>query len=173
MVSDIDNKAVNGTKSLPASLLRSPVNFLALGFGSGLAPGAPGTVGTLPAVLLWVPLSFLHWSYYLVVVTVLAVAGVWICGKASEATGQHDHGSIVWDEIVGFLITMIAIPFSLAAMIIGFLLFRVFDIFKPWPISWLDKRVGGGLGIMLDDVVAGLLSCAILHVLMQVFPALF
>lgn len=154
-------------------MLRSPINFLAFGFGTGLAPVAPGTFGTLPALLLWIPLSALHWLPYLVVVAVMAVAGIWICQKASEATGTHDHGGIVWDEITGYLITVFMMPFSVTAMVLGFVLFRLFDILKPWPVSWADKKVKGGLGIMLDDVFAGLFSCVILHLIYRQFPGLF
>ncbi len=151
--------------------MRSPINFIALGFGTGLAPVAPGTFGTLPALLLWIPLSNLHWSVYLAIVTAMAVAGIWICQIASDSSGHHDHGSIVWDEIVGYLIAVFAIPFSLTAMVVGFVLFRLFDIAKPWPISWADKQVKGGLGIMLDDVIAGLICCVILHASHWWFPA--
>ncbi len=154
-------------------MLRSPVNLLAFGFGTGLAPVAPGTFGTLPALLLWVPLSQLAWPLYLLIVVAMALAGISICAKASEAAGEHDHGGIVWDEIVGFLVTMFLVPFSLTAMLLGFLLFRVFDILKPWPISWADKRVGGGLGIMLDDLIAGAVSCVILHLLIRFSPWVF
>ncbi len=85
---------------------------------------------------------------------------------------MHDHGGIVWDEIAGFLVTMIAIPVSAATLVAGFVLFRLFDIWKPWPISWLDRRVGGGLGIMVDDIVAGALACVVLHGLLLVFPGI-
>lgn len=154
-------------------LLRSPINLLAFGFGTGLAPVAPGTVGTLPALLLWVPLSYLHWMLYLAIVLAMAVAGVWICQRTSDSMGVHDHGGIVWDEIVGYLIAVFLVPFSLTAMVIGFLLFRLFDILKPWPISWADKKVSGGLGIMLDDIIAGAASCVVLQLLYRFFPSLF
>lgn len=152
---------------------RSPVQFLAVGFGSGLAPIAPGTFGTLPALLLWIPLSYLHWSWYLAIVFCMAVTGIWICDQASKQHDVDDHGSIVWDEIVGYLITVFAIPFSFTTMIVAFFLFRLFDISKPWPVSWADKKVKGGLGVMLDDVLAGLYCCAILHTLHWLFPSLF
>ena len=115
----------------------------------------------------------LHWAPYVIIVAVMAVAGIWICQQAADMMGVHDHGSIVWDEIVGFLITVFLMPFSLTAMVVGFLLFRVFDIFKPWPISWVDKNFGGGLGIMLDDVIAGAASCLVLHLIYWFYPALF
>ncbi len=151
-------------------LMHSPASFLALGFGTGLAPVAPGTVGTVPGVLLCLLISGLPLVGYVGVVAAAAAIGVWACGSTSRQLGTHDHGGIVWDEIVSFLITMIAVPVSAVTLLIGFLLFRVFDILKPWPIGWLDEKVDGGLGIMIDDVVAGLLACLCLHLLMRVFP---
>ncbi len=153
--------------------MRSPASFLALGFGSGLAPVAPGTAGTLPGVLLCLLLSGLSNPAYIAITALAAVAGVWICDRASKELGVHDHGGIVWDEIAGFLVTMIAIPVSAVTLVAGFVLFRLFDIWKPWPISWLDRRVGGGLGIMVDDIVAGALACVVLHGLLLVFPGIF
>ncbi len=95
---------------------------------------------------------------YCVLTAALFVLGIWICGRAAAALGVHDHGSIVWDEIVGYLVTMSAAPGGWAWMAYGFLLFRVFDIFKPWPIRWLDRHVSGGFGIMIDDLSAGVYS---------------
>jgi phosphatidylglycerophosphatase A len=92
-----------------------------------------------------------------------AVLGIWICGKAAKDIGVHDHGGIVWDEIVGYLLTMYWVPFSWQNVILGFVFFRLFDILKPWPINWLDRHVSGGVGIMLDDVVAALMAAACLH----------
>jgi len=154
-------------------MLRSPVQLLAHGFGAGLSPWAPGTFGTLPAILIWIPLSFVWWPLYLLIVALMAVAGVWICEVASKHTGQHDHGSIVWDEIVGFLVAVFLVPLSLGAVVIGFLVFRLFDILKPWPISRVDKSVHGGMGIMLDDVLAGVATCVVLHGLHLSFPGWF
>jgi len=97
---------------------------------------------------------------YLVIVLAFAIAGITICQKAADAVGVHDHPAIVWDEIVGYLITMAFIPFSWLNVLIGFALFRVFDILKPWPISYFDKHVHGGLGIMFDDILAGAFALA-------------
>ncbi len=138
----------------------NPVHFLAFGFGSGLAPFAPGTFGTLAAVPLYLLLAPLSLPLYLVVVGLAFVAGIWICGKAGDALGVHDHGGIVWDEFVGLWITMIAAPAGWVWIALGFLLFRLFDIWKPWPIRWADQQLGGGLGVMLDDVIAGLYALA-------------
>lgn len=140
--------------------LLNPIHFLALGFGSGLAPKAPGTFGTLAAVPLFLLLAPLSNTLYLLLLVVMSVAGIYICGKAADDAGVPDHGAIVWDEFVGFLITMFLIPITWQSVLVGFLLFRLFDIFKPWPISYLDKNCHGGLGIMLDDIVAGIAAWA-------------
>ena len=148
----------------PGTLFRNPANFLALGGGSGLAPKAPGTFGTLAAV----PLAFLMpagVAAQIVVIVVLFVIGVWCCDRCARDLGVHDHGGIVWDEIVGYLLTMLALPRSLGWIVLGFVLFRVFDIAKPWPIGAIDRRVGGGFGIMIDDIVAALFAAVILQLL--------
>ena len=148
-------------------LLRSPTLLLAFGFGSGLSPKAPGTIGTLAAIPLWWLLAQLPLSSYLIIVFFSAIIGIYICGAAAKTLGVHDHGGIVWDEFVGFWIAMWALPAQWPWIIAGFVVFRVFDILKPWPISWCDRRVHGGLGIMLDDIVAGLFSCALLHLALR------
>ena len=142
----------------------SPVQFLAFGFGSGLVPKGPGTAGTLMAVPLFLLAADWQLPVYTAVLVLAAVLGIWICGAASRQLGVHDHGGIVWDEFVGFWITMWAVPVSWTWIIAGFLVFRVFDILKPWPISVLDKKVKGGFGIMIDDVVAGVMACLTLHI---------
>ena len=154
-------------------LVQSPASFLALGFGSGLAPVAPGTAGTVPGVIICAMLAVLPTAGYLAVTLLVVLAGVWICDRVSKELGVHDHGGIVWDEIAGFLVTMIAVPIGLKTLIAGFILFRLFDIVKPWPIGWLDRKVGGGVGIMIDDVVAGLFACLVLHALVFFFPGTF
>lgn len=142
--------------------MRNPVHFLAFGFGSGLAPKAPGTFGTLAAIPVWALLLPLPlWGYLLATAVVIAV-GPWLCGRTSRDLGVHDHGGIVWDEIAGFLITMIAVPPTLLNLVLGFALFRFFDVLKPWPIGWLDRRIEGGWGIMVDDLVAGVYAALVL-----------
>ncbi len=159
---------------------RDPVLWLAFGFGSGLAPKAPGTFGTLPGVALaWligmlaaslaVPAGYLTAA----VVFLLTPIGVFLCGRASEKLGVHDHGGIVFDEIVGVLIPFILIPVTPLNLLWGFLAFRVFDVLKPWPINWLDRHVSGGLGIMVDDLLAGVFALAALLILSGIFPAAF
>lgn len=142
--------------------LANPVHFLALGFGAGLAPRAPGTFGTLAAVPVYLAMQLLPPAGYAAVTACLAIVGIALCGRAARDLGVHDHPSIVWDEVVGYLITMYAAPADWIWVLGGFLAFRFFDIIKPWPIRVLDRRVGGGLGIMLDDVLAGFVAYLVL-----------
>ena len=141
----------------------NPIHLLAFGFGSGAAPKAPGTWGTLAAVLIYWPLSQLSPEHYLLMLLVTSVMGIYICGQTARDLGVHDHGNIVWDEFVGFWITMFAAPVGWVWVVVGFVLFRFFDIIKPWPISWIDKRITGGFGIMLDDVIAGVMAAVVLQ----------
>lgn len=157
--------------NLNRKVMTHPVHFLAFGFGSGLAPFAPGTFGTLMAIPLYLLMMQLSLAPYLVVVAIVSVTGVWICDKSSKLLGVHDHGGIVWDEFAGFFVTMIAAPAGWIWIVIGFALFRLFDIWKPWPISLLDKKVEGGLGIMIDDIVAGIYALICLQALYYFFPA--
>ena len=150
---------------------QNPVQFLAFGFGSGLSPRAPGTAGTLVAIPLYWLVSTWSLPLYSAFILVTALAGIWICGQASKQLGVHDHGGIVWDEFVGYWITMWALPSDWLWIVAGFVVFRIFDIVKPWPISVLDRKVGGGLGIMIDDVVAGLMACGALHLVRWLMPA--
>lgn len=139
------------------------MHLLAFGFGSGCAPKAPGTFGTLMALPFYLLLSTLPVAAYVGVLVLAFVAGIWICERTSRALGVHDHGGIVWDEFVGLWLTLCAVPLSWQAVLAGFVLFRVFDIWKPWPIGWLDRKVSGGFGIMLDDVVAGLYAAILMQ----------
>ncbi len=151
------------SRSLPRPSLANPVHLLAFGFGSGCSPKAPGTMGTLLAVGLYLPLSLLSLPAYLLVLAVVIVGGIWLCDRAARDLGVHDHPGIVWDEIAGYLLTMVAAPSGLIWIVVGFALFRLFDIWKPWPISWVDRRVGGGWGIMLDDLIAGVFAALCLQ----------
>ena len=148
---------------VPATAFKNPIHFLAIGLGSGAAPKAPGTWGTVMAVVLYIPLSLISLPQYIAVVVVASLIGIYLCGRTSQDWGVHDHGGIVWDEFVGFWITMIAVPPTWYWILAGFILFRLFDIWKPWPISYCDQHVHGGLGIMLDDILAGLIALGILH----------
>lgn len=144
---------------------RSPLHWLAFGLGSGLVPKASGTFGTLAAVPLWWLLAQMPGWGYLLATAVIAGAGIFICGRTARDLGVHDHGGIVWDEIAGYLVTMILAPVTPLSAAAGFVLFRLFDIAKPWPIGWLDARVGGGTGIMVDDLLAGVYAAVILQLL--------
>jgi phosphatidylglycerophosphatase A len=146
----------------PKQILSDPVLFLAFGFGSGLAKNAPGTCGTLAAIPLYLLIAQSGNLIYSLVTLVAIIAGIRICDNAAEQLGEHDFGGIVWDEIAGYLITLWFIPFSWKALVIGFILFRFFDILKPWPIKWADRKVKGGFGIMLDDVLAGVFANVVL-----------
>ncbi len=154
---------------IPASLMKRPVMWLATGFGAGLSPVAPGTAGSLVGVLFYMAMAGLPLLLYLALVLVLAVIGVWVCDGAGRALGVTDHPGIVWDEIVGLLITMAATPPSWQGVVSGFVLFRLFDILKPWPVARIDRGVKGGLGVMLDDVMAGLYALACLQILRHTF----
>jgi phosphatidylglycerophosphatase A len=142
--------------------LRNPAGFLAFGFGSGLSRHAPGTAGTVAAIPFALLLKQLPVPAFWVALAVLFIAGIYLCGKASRMLGRHDPGNIVWDEMVGFWLTVALLPVTWAWWLAGFVAFRVFDILKPWPIRWLDRRVRGGVGIMLDDVVAALYAMLVL-----------
>lgn len=143
--------------------LKDPIVFIALGLGSGLAPKAPGTAGTLLTVPLVYFLQQQSFATYLLVTLLVLATGSWVCGHAAKKLQVHDHAAIVYDEVAGFLLTMLLVPAGWQWMLAGFVLFRFFDAVKPWPISWLDKNIHGGIGIMLDDVLAGLISlCCLL-----------
>ena len=149
-------------ENLARRVLTDPVHILAFGFGTGLSPVAPGTVGSLVGVLFaWLTLD-LGLPLQLTVAAAISLAGIWICGESARRIGVHDHGGIVWDEIAGMYITLLAAPPTIAGFALGFVLFRVFDIAKPWPIRDLDHRLGGGLGIMLDDLAAALYALILL-----------
>lgn len=140
----------------------NPVHWLAFGLGSGLSPKAPGTMGSLLAVLLYLPLAMLEWQWYLLVLVVGFWAGCVFCELTSRDLQVHDHGGIVWDEFIGQWLALL--PLVLLGvngwvwLLAGFGLFRFFDVLKPWPIRWLDRHVHGGFGIMIDDVLAGVMG---------------
>lgn len=150
---------------IPVSLLKNPVHLLSVGFGSGLAPKAPGTFGTIAALPFWYGLQFLPPAYYVLVLILAFVLGVYLCGATADALGVHDHGGIVWDEFVGLWIALFMVPMQITWIALGFVLFRLFDIWKPWPIRVLDAKVHGGFGIMIDDVLAGVYAYLVLQLL--------
>jgi phosphatidylglycerophosphatase A len=151
-------------------ILKTPEHLIAFGFGAGLAARAPGTFGTLVGLPFFLALYWLPWPGYAIGAAVLFIFGCWVCGESARLLGVHDYGGIVFDEIVGFVIaaaplvywrpvTALGLAAGLAA---AFVLFRIFDIFKPWPIRWFDGHVHGGFGIMLDDVIAAIFSAVVL-----------
>ena len=152
----------------PSTIIKNPIHLLAFGFGSGLSPVAPGTFGTLAAIPIYLALvNSVNSIIYVLVVILFSLLGFWLCGKTAKDLGVHDHPGIVWDEIVGFLITMYLVPLSWVWIMVGFALFRVFDILKPWPIRFLDQKVEGGIGIMLDDIVAGIFAWVVLQIIIN------
>jgi phosphatidylglycerophosphatase A len=146
-------------------LLASPAGWIACGLGSGLAPVAQGTFGSLAAILPWLALRHLGVAPYVLVLVLAFALGVWACGVAGRALGVDDHRSLVWDEFVGqwlALAPLILVPAPWWMIAAGFALFRLFDVWKPWPIGWLDRHLKGGLGVMVDDVVAGAYAAIVL-----------
>jgi len=159
----------NNAEKPCARVFRDPIHFLALGFGAGCAPKAPGTFGTLAAIPLYLLAQPLPLWAYLLLTTLGFIVGIWICDRAARDLGVHDHPAIVWDEVVGYFVTMIAAPAGWLWIVIGFVLFRVFDILKPWPIRRADQRIGGGFGIMFDDLLAAGYAWLVLQALAGLF----
>ena len=151
-----------GPDNLPRAVMTDPLNFLAFGFGTGLAPFAPGTFGSIPGlVLFWLTMDF-GLYVQLGIAAGMTLVGIWICGESARRIGVHDHGGIVWDEIVGMYVTLLVAPVSVVGFVLAFVLFRIMDIVKPWPIRDLDHSIHGGLGFMLDDLVAALYAALLL-----------
>jgi phosphatidylglycerophosphatase A len=142
--------------------LRDPVHFIALGFGAGLAPVAPGTFGSLVGLAIALALAPLGPLWNLAAIALAVAIGVWICGESARRLGVHDHPAIVWDEVAGMMIAMLAAPEAWWGAALAFALFRLFDIAKPWPIREIDHGMSGGAGIMLDDVLAGVFAALVL-----------
>ena len=174
-----DIRKANDCPPLPvnATMLDRAVYWLGLGLGSGLPRRAPGTWGSVGGLIVAIPLLSLGFTPFLIITVLSCIIGIWICGRTSDLMGGHDDPHIVWDEWAGMWITLLPLsymgianvnfwhnilqPFSIAALIIAFILFRFFDIIKPPPINWADKKVAGGLGIMLDDIIAGIMAVAV------------
>jgi phosphatidylglycerophosphatase A len=150
------------------ALLASPAGWLACGFGSGLTPVAQGTFGSLASILPWLLLRHYSLPVNLLVIVVGFLIGVWACDVAGRILGVDDHRSLVWDEFIGQWIALL--PALLApwwSVVIGFALFRLFDVWKPWPIRWLDRHLKGGLGVMIDDVIAGIFAAIVLWAILR------
>jgi len=145
--------------------LGSPSGLLAFGFGSGLSPFAPGTMGTVVAIPFVFALKSLGTPGFWIALLLLFLLGIQICGHVSRKLGMHDHGGIVWDEMVGYWLAIAFVPLQWHWLLAAFVLFRFFDIYKPWPIRQLDQKVSGGFGIMIDDILAALFTIIVLAVL--------
>ncbi|WP_201576861.1 phosphatidylglycerophosphatase A [Psychrobacter sp. H8-1] len=179
-----DIRKANDCPPLPAdaSMLDRVVYWLGIGLGSGLPRRAPGTWGTVGGFIVAIPLMSLGFVPFLIITLLSCIIGIWICGRTSELMQTHDDPHIVWDEWAGIWITLLPFSYmsvttdtfwqdisqslSIIALILAFILFRFFDIIKPPPIGWADKRVAGGLGIMLDDIIAGVMAAAVWLVVM-------
>lgn len=147
----------------PKALLRHPAGWIASGFGSGFSPFAPGTVGTAAALLPWLWLRALPLPYYALAVALAFAIGVWASTWVVRRSGVQDPQVVVWDEFVGVWIALAAAPAGWIWMLAGFALFRLFDIWKPWPVSWADEKLHGGLSVMLDDVFAGIYALLLMQ----------
>lgn len=179
-----DIRKANDCPPLPAnaSMLDRMVYWLGIGLGSGLPRRAPGTWGTVGGLIIAIPLLSLGFIPFLIITIISCLIGIWICGRTSELMQGHDDPHIVWDEWAGMWITLLPFSYtgitvanfwqdisqslSIIALVIAFVLFRFFDIIKPPPIGWADKKVSGGLGIMLDDIIAGVMAAAVWIVVM-------
>jgi phosphatidylglycerophosphatase A len=146
--------------------LKNPFHLIAVGFGAGLSPIAPGTMGTLVAIPIYLWLSTFSVPVYTIVLLIAVIISFGICEVADRAISVHDHPSIVLDEILGFLMTMWAVRPSLINILLGFLLFRLFDIWKPFPISWVNDHITGGIGVMVDDLLAGAVALIVLQIIL-------
>jgi phosphatidylglycerophosphatase A len=153
-----------------APVWRRAVHLLAFGFGAGKAPAAPGTFGTLVGIPAYLLLATFPPAVYAATVAAMFAVGVWLCQVTEEDLGVHDHRSIVWDEIVGYLITLFLVPSGWPWLAAGFVLFRLFDILKPFPIRQIERRTRGGFGIMLDDALAAVYAWIVLQALARLLP---
>jgi phosphatidylglycerophosphatase A len=155
------------------STLRDPVHFLAFGFGAGLLPRAPGTWGSLVGLAAAWWLLDLPWPWRILIVAAVIAAGIWICGESARRLRKHDDQRIVFDEIAGVLLTALAVTEkSLVALALVFVFFRIFDILKPWPIRDVDHSLKGGLGIMLDDLIAAAFAAVCVATIQIVLPTI-
>ena len=153
----------------PDKVWQDPLYFIAFGFGSGAIPVMPGTFGTLMAIPFYLLLRPLPLIYYVIFVLLFFAASAWLCDYVSRATHTHDHPGMCIDEFAGFFVTMINAPEGTAWIILGFLLFRLFDIWKPWPIYLLDEKVHGGFGMVLDDIVAGVYALIVIQIIAKMY----
>ncbi len=149
--------------AIPEAVWQNPLYFVAFGLGSGAMPFAPGTFGTLMAIPFYLLVQSLPLLAYVIFVIVFIVVSSWISDRVSRDIHIHDHPGMCIDEFAGFFVTMIHAPHGFPWLVLGFLLFRLFDIWKPWPIHVIDEKVHGGFGMVLDDIVAGLFAMVIIQ----------
>lgn len=140
-----------------------PALWIAFGFGTGFVPKAPGTAGTLLGIPLAIMISQTSVVLQVVILVVLFVLGCVVCQMAADWLGEQDPGAVVWDEVVGYCVAIAFLPTTLTTVVAAFMLFRLADIVKPWPISWIERRIAGGTGIMVDDLLAGVLTNIVIH----------
>lgn len=148
---------------VPKAVWYNPLYFIGFGLGSGAAPFAPGTFGTLMAIPFYLLLRPLPLLYYLLFTIIFIAASSWLCDYLSRQLHEHDHPGMCIDEFAGFFVTMINAPHGWGWVLLGFLLFRLFDVWKPWPIRYIDEKIHGGFGMVLDDVIAGLFGMTIIQ----------
>ena len=151
------------------TLLKNPIHLLSFGFGSGLLPGMPGTYGSFLALFLFLPLAHLSLSTLLILNTILFLIGCYCCDKTAHALGLDDPSPVVLDEIVAMFFILSFIPLSVFNYLLVFAVFRFFDIVKPWPVSWCDRNIKGGVGIMVDDMAAAVYALGVVWVVLKVF----
>ncbi len=169
-------------KKPTAKMLLNPVHAISMGFGSGLSPFAPGTAGTLAAIPLYlfaahtIPWSISHPQSFIMLIVAMIILGSVCAHYTGKELGVTDHGAIVWDEVVGYFITMFVLPYAAMSWLeialwclFGFFVFRFFDIFKPWPASWVDKNIKNGFGVVLDDAIAGVFSAVVVYFTINFF----
>lgn len=157
------------SKTIIRNIFHHPIHFIAFGFGSGLLPKAPGTWGTIAAIPIFLLIAQLPVWLYVLVTLLCILFAIYACDVTAKDLGVHDHPGIVIDEIVGFLLTMTFMPKTWLSIATGFVLFRLFDIWKPWPIRWIDKQVKGGFGIVLDDLLAAVFAWLVFQVLLYLW----
>jgi phosphatidylglycerophosphatase A len=168
LVTNIFNRLKSKSKPIPPvpiAVWRNPLYFSGFGFGSGAMPFAPGTFGTLMAIPFYLLLRPLPLVYYIVFVMFFIAASSWLCDYLSRKIHEHDHPGMCIDEFAGFFVTMINAPQGWGWISLGFIFFRIFDVWKPWPIRFIDEKIHGGFGMVLDDVVAGLAGLIIIQFL--------